>query len=201
MRASRIACRDTGRGAGAPRRGALVRRQWARRRRLSLGRSVRFPTHNRPPAPRTSTARPPSAARQLSDFPTASSGNTRIRVPGRQRAQPVESGCGAVAVGRACVLAAPFVWRCLSGQGMAPFPHPSHRTGHADFPHPALGQDLTPSPSAGRARAPSGARDPGSRRGTRADRPRSPHAEPCASCATTGAAAPPCRCRWPDRLC
>ena len=27
---------------------------------------------------------------------------------------------------------------------MAPFPHPAHRTGQADFPHPALGQDVTP---------------------------------------------------------
>ena len=27
---------------------------------------------------------------------------------------------------------------------MAPFPHPAHRTGHADLPHPALGQDATP---------------------------------------------------------
>src|SRR2546427_5838171 len=26
---------------------------------------------------------------------------------------------------------------------MAPFPHPSHRTGQTDFPHPALGQDFT----------------------------------------------------------
>src|SRR5580692_5777949 len=42
-------------------------------------------------------------------------------------------------------VAAPFVWRCLSGPAVAPFPHPAHRTGHADFPHPALGQDLTPS--------------------------------------------------------
>ena len=41
-------------------------------------------------------------------------------------------------------VAAPFVWRCLSGSTMAPFPHPAHRTGQADFPHPALGQDLTP---------------------------------------------------------
>src|SRR5215831_17240344 len=31
----------------------------------------------------------------------------------------------------------PFVWRCLSGPSMAPFPHPAHRTGRADFPHPA----------------------------------------------------------------
>src|SRR6266542_4343535 len=41
-------------------------------------------------------------------------------------------------------VAASFVWRCLSDSAMAPFPHPAHRTGHADFPHPALGQDLTP---------------------------------------------------------
>src|SRR6202051_634588 len=26
---------------------------------------------------------------------------------------------------------------------MAPFLHPAHRTGQADFPHPALGQDFT----------------------------------------------------------
>jgi len=38
-------------------------------------------------------------------------------------------------------VAAPFVWRCLSGSTVAPFPHPAHRTGRADFPHPALGQD------------------------------------------------------------
>jgi hypothetical protein len=36
---------------------------------------------------------------------------------------------------------APFVWRCLTSQTIAPFPHPPHRTGQADFPHPALGQD------------------------------------------------------------
>jgi len=27
---------------------------------------------------------------------------------------------------------------------VTPFPHPAHRTGHADFPHPALGQDIIP---------------------------------------------------------
>ena len=42
-------------------------------------------------------------------------------------------------------VAAPFVWRCLNGSTMAPFPHPAHRTGQADLPHPALGQDFTPS--------------------------------------------------------
>ena len=41
-------------------------------------------------------------------------------------------------------VAASFDWRCLSGSTMAPFPHPAHRTGQADFPHPALGQDFTP---------------------------------------------------------
>ena len=41
-------------------------------------------------------------------------------------------------------VAASFVWRCLSGSAMTPFPHPAHRTGQADFPHPALGQDFTP---------------------------------------------------------
>src|ERR1700686_3801475 len=41
-------------------------------------------------------------------------------------------------------VAASFVWRCLTGSTMAPFPHPAHRTGRADFPHPALGQDFTP---------------------------------------------------------
>ena len=41
-------------------------------------------------------------------------------------------------------VSAPFVWRCLSGSTVTPFPHPAHRTGRADLPHPALGQDLTP---------------------------------------------------------
>src|SRR3974390_2469792 len=50
-------------------------------------------------------------------------------------------------------VAAPFVWRCLSRSAMTPFPHPAHRTQQADFPHCALGQDLTPSPTTGRGRA------------------------------------------------
>jgi hypothetical protein len=51
-------------------------------------------------------------------------------------------------------VSAPFVWRCLSGSAIAPFPHPSHRTQRADFPHCALGQDFTPSPTARRAQSP-----------------------------------------------
>src|SRR3954454_19373974 len=66
-------------------------------------------------------------------------------------------------------VSAPFVWRCLSGSTMAPFPHPAHRTGHADLSHPALGQDLTPSPTTGRAQVGSDGRARSARRGTRVD--------------------------------
>ena len=72
-------------------------------------------------------------------------------------------------------VSASFVWRCLSGATMTPFPHPSHRTGHEDFPHPALGQDFTPSPTARRAQAGTGARARSTRKGARVDKPR-----PCA---------------------
>jgi len=53
----------------------------------------------------------------------------------------VESRCGAVALGSVLSVTTPFVWRCPSNRTITPFPHPAHRTGHADFPHPALGQD------------------------------------------------------------
>ena len=36
---------------------------------------------------------------------------------------------------------APFVWQCLSGVSITPFPHPAHRTEQAVFPHSALGQE------------------------------------------------------------
>ncbi|MFD2271516.1 peptidylprolyl isomerase [Undibacterium arcticum] len=62
----------------------------------------------------------------------------------------VESGCGAVV-------------QCT------PFPHPSHRTGRADFPHPALGQDPTPSPTPDCALARSGVRVRSTRKGARVD--------------------------------
>ena len=59
------------------------------------------------------------------------------------------AGVGRVEVWRGDVrlsmsVSAPFVWRCLSGSAVAPFPHPAHRT-DVHFPHPALGQNLTPS--------------------------------------------------------
>src|ERR1700674_1436612 len=38
-------------------------------------------------------------------------------------------------------VADPFVSRCLTSSAMLPFPHPAHRTGRADLPHPALGED------------------------------------------------------------
>jgi hypothetical protein len=64
---------------------------------------------------------------------------------------------------------APFVWRRLSGAAVAPFPRPPHRTGHADLPHPVLGQDLTPSSTARRAQAGSGVGARSARRGARVD--------------------------------
>ena len=89
----------------------------------------------------------------------------------------VELRCGAATLGRAISVAASFVWRCLSGSTMAPFPHPAHRTGHAagspalaspdlvleSTPTPlralraSLGQEVTPSPTTGHAQARPGA--------------------------------------------
>src|SRR6202165_3650213 len=59
------------------------------------------------------------------------------------RLKRVESRCDAVALGSSISVAAPFVRRCLTSSTMSPFSHPVHRTGQADFPHPALGQDFT----------------------------------------------------------
>jgi glycine/D-amino acid oxidase-like deaminating enzyme len=82
----------------------------------------------------------------------------------------VKSRCDAVALGSNISVAAPFVRRCLTGSTMAPFPHPAHRTGQADFPHPALGQNFTPSPTARRAQACSGVRAQSARKDARVDR-------------------------------
>jgi len=83
-------------------------------------------------------------------------------------------GLGRVGVWRGDVrlsmrVAAPFVWRCLSGSTVAPSPHSPHRTGQADLPHPALGQDLTPSSTARRTQAGSAVRARSARRGARVD--------------------------------
>src|ERR1700694_2704079 len=69
-------------------------------------------------------------------------------------------------------VAAPFVWRCLTGSTLAPFPHLAHRTGHADLPHPALGQDVTPSPTTGPDQAVRGVRAGSTRKGARGDNSR-----------------------------
>ena len=83
---------------------------------------------------------------------TAATPRTATSVDGfaASASRPRSSGSRRVEVWRGDVrlsmsVSAPFVWRCLSGSTVAPFPHPAHRTGRADFPHPALGQDLTPS--------------------------------------------------------
>src|SRR5260370_32691322 len=61
------------------------------------------------------------------------------------RRQPlVESRCGAGALGRTYLFPPLSSGGAVSGSPLTPFPHPAHRTGRADFPHPALGQDLTP---------------------------------------------------------
>ena len=83
------------------------------------------------------------------------------------RRGPIKVGVWRDGVRLSMSVAAPFVWRCLSGSAVAPFPHPSHRTGRADFPHPALGQDLTPSSTARRAQAGSRVRARSARRGAR----------------------------------
>src|SRR5882672_561839 len=44
-------------------------------------------------------------------------------------------------------LSGPFVCRCLTSRPLLLFPHPAHRTGRAERPHPALGESLTMSPT------------------------------------------------------
>ncbi len=88
-----------------------------------------------------------------------------------QIAIAVESRCGAVALGSTLSVAAPFVWRCPSSRSITPFPHPAHRTGHADFPHPALGQDITFSPTTHYDLAASDVRDHSTRRDATEDKP------------------------------
>jgi hypothetical protein len=99
---------------------------------------------------------------------------------------------------RSISVSAPFVWRCLTSRAIAPFPHPAHRTGHADLPHPALGQDVTLSPTPGRAQGGQDVRARSARRGVREDSSRRGVAGPCTWSATTGVTAQRCRCRAHD---
>ena len=68
---------------------------------------------------------------------------------------------------RGISVSAPFGSRCPTSHAVAPFPVAAHRTGRADFPHPALGQGFTPSPTARHAPSARGVRDPWSRRDRR----------------------------------
>ena len=60
----------------------------------------------------------------------------------------------------------PFVRWCPSSVALALFPHPAHRTGRADFPHPALFQHIKPSRSHGRCSSAAGGSIPRFHRGT-----------------------------------
>src|ERR1700722_15892674 len=109
--------------------------------------------------------------------PVATEPKVRFRLETGPSGEVRRTGIGRVEVWRGdcrsnTSVAAPFVWRCLTGSALAPSPHPAHRTGHADLPHPALGQDITPSPTPRRAQAGSDARARSARRGARVDKPR-----------------------------
>jgi len=104
------------------------------------------PLAETPPAPRALIRRPLPAPTRLDDLRAA---------PPDPRGDvwflPRMAGMGRVGVWRSggrpnISVAAPFVWRCLTGSTVAPFPHPpghrrrspapgSHRTWRADLPH------------------------------------------------------------------
>ena len=58
----------------------------------------------------------------------------RFRIRRFNQAQPGRVGMWRGDVRSGMRVPASFVWRCPSGSTIAPFPHPAHRTGHADFP-------------------------------------------------------------------
>jgi hypothetical protein len=78
--------------------------------------------------------------------------NGSFRALRRTRSGRVEMWRGSSRFGLS--VAASFVWRCPNNFTLTPFPHPAHRTGHADLPHPALGQDITPSYTASYSQGP-----------------------------------------------
>src|SRR5712691_6911193 len=84
----------------------------------------------------------------------------------------VESGCGAVAVGRTYLLPPLSSGGALVVRPWLRFHIPLIEPRLADFPHPALGQDFTPSPTARRAQAGTGVRARSARKGARVDRSR-----------------------------
>jgi len=78
----------------------------------------------------------------------------------------------------------PFVWWCLTSVTVTPFPHPAHRTGRADFPHPALFQNIKPSHSNGRRLPARGVSIPDAHRGTGRSTGDTPFPS-CRACAST----------------
>jgi hypothetical protein len=106
------------------------------------------------------------------------SSNVRVRGPsGKHMLVLSSSQFGRVGMWRGgfrlhISVTASFVWRCLAGVAVTPFPHPARRTGQADLPHPALGQELTPSPTAGRGQARLDVRAQSARIGARVDKSR-----------------------------
>src|SRR6516225_3271178 len=96
--------------------------------------------------------------------------NPVVRRAKSERQVSVESECGAVALGRPYLLPPLSSGGASLGRPWLPFPHPAHRTGHADLPHPALGQDVTPSPTTGRVPAVSAVRARNARKGARVDK-------------------------------
>jgi len=168
---------------------------WSGRIASSARPTVRSSGHTRrAPAVRSSRRHPPSRShiplgRQRAEWrpsiPQSPSGRHRADGETPTDAARPKGRYGRVGMWRGGVrltmsVAAPFVWRCLSRSAITPFPHPAHRTQQADFPHCALGQDLTPSPTTGRGRAGSDVRARSTRRGARVDSSRACVACPCA---------------------
>jgi hypothetical protein len=89
-------------------------------------------------------------------------------------------------------VAAPFVWRCLTGSTLAPSPHPARQTGHADFPHPAFSRPVRPSLSAGRPVAAERCRGRVSRRDTRLGSGGTQHLVVPSAASTSGGFVVPC---------
>ena len=104
---------------------------------------------------------------------------------------------GRVEVWRGCCrlnvsVAAPFVWRCLTGSTLAPSPHPARQTGHADFPHPAFSRPIRPSLSAGRCAAAGRCRGRASHRDTRLGSGGTQHPVAQLDASTSGGPFAPC---------
>src|SRR3990167_2138586 len=104
-------------------------------------------------------------------------------------------------VRRRLSVAASFVWRCLNSVTMVPFPHPAHRTEHADLLHSALGQDFMPLPTAGGVHASEGTPALIAGTGICEDNICYPPCASCASCTATGATARRCRHLSSGTLC